>query len=200
MAHRLSMKYMLDRNRFFNHADALFLDRDGVINRFDECGYVLSPERLEFVPGAIDAIVKANSYFNRVFVVTNQQCVDRGMITHEGLASVHDKLVDAVVSSGGCIDKIYYSPFVSEANHPWRKPNIGMALQAKKDFSDVRLKNCIMVGDSMSDMLFGRRCDMLTVLVDRYGCSPLTHNAHHLVDYHFATLAEFLDFYVQVTK
>ena len=153
---------------------------------------------LEFVPGSIDSIVKANSYFNRVFVVTNQQCVDRRMITHEGLACVHDRLVSTVGSAGGCIDKIYYSPYVSEANHPWRKPNIGMALQAKKDFPDIRLKNCIMVGDSMSDMLFGRRCDMLNVLVDRYGYAPLVHNSHHLVDYHFATLAEFMDFFINV--
>lgn len=191
---------MLDRNRFFKHSDALFLDRDGVINRFVEGGYVLLPDKLEYIPGSIDSIVKANSYFNRVFVVTNQQCVDRGMISHEGLALVHNKLVETVASAGGCIDRVYYSPYVSESNHPWRKPNIGMALQAKKDFPDIRLKNCIMVGDSMSDMLFGRRCDMLTVLVDRNDCVPLTHNAPHLVDYHFASLADFFEFYVRVME
>ncbi len=188
----------LDQRRFFKHSDSLFLDRDGVINQLVEEGYVLSPDKLAFLPGAIDAIVKAHRYFNRIFVVTNQQCVDRGMITEQGLAAVHGKLTDAVVAAGGAIDRIYYSPYVSESNHPFRKPNIGMALLAKKDFPDIRLKNCIMVGDNMTDMLFGRRCDMLTVLV---GDSCDTANQKpYLIDYRFDTLTDFIDYYTHVVN
>ena len=65
----------------------------------------------------------------------------------------------------GRIDKIYYSPYLASENHPTRKPGIGMALQAQKDFPGVDFSKSIIVGDSLSDMEFGRNAGMKTVFI-----------------------------------
>ena len=65
----------------------------------------------------------------------------------------------------GRIDKIYHSPYLAIENHPTRKPSIGMALQAQQDFPHIDFNKSIMVGDSMSDMEFGRNAGMKTVYI-----------------------------------
>jgi histidinol phosphatase-like enzyme len=67
--------------------------------------------------------------------------------------------------NGGRIDRVYYSPFLENEHSVRRKPNVGMALQARKDLPGIRFKCSLMAGDSISDMIFGKRLGMITVFL-----------------------------------
>lgn len=169
-------------------ADALFLDRDGVINVRIYGGYVRTPDELVFLPGAIDAISLFSKHFDHIFVVTNQQGIGKGLMSEDDLEAVHKKLIDAVAHAGGHITRIYHCPSRKEAHDFCRKPNIGMALQAHRDYPEINLKNSVMIGDAVTDMLFGRRSGMHTVLVGEW--PEIAHQQPHLVDYRFPALAD----------
>lgn len=144
---------------------ALFLDRDGVINRRIVGGYVMNPSQLVILPGVLDALRILSGLFNYVFIATNQQGVGKGLMSQGDLDRVHESLMEIVKSAQGRIDKIYFSPFLESENNPMRKPGIGMALQAKKDFPDIDLSKSFMVGDSVHDLLFGRNAGMRTIFI-----------------------------------
>lgn len=163
----------------------LFLDRDGVLNMLRRKDYVKCPDELVVLPGVPEAMDLLRKQFGRIFVVTNQQGIGKGLMTEADLANVHAKLLKTI----GSIDRIYHCPDL-ECTHSFRrKPNIGMALQARRDFPDIRLKDSIMVGDSRTDMLFGRRCGMTTVLVGANSDVALTDP--YLVDYRYNSLLDF---------
>lgn len=164
---------------------ALFLDRDGVLNVLREGDYVKHPDELELLPGAVDAVERLHHIFDLIIVVTNQQGIGKGLMSEYDLIEVHRKLQEAIP----WIDRIYHCPTLVQANSFHRKPNIGMALQARHDYPQLRLKESTMVGDSMTDMLFGRRAGMTTVLVGNHSNVHLV--CPHLVDYHYPTLADF---------
>ncbi|MBQ9418497.1 MAG: HAD family hydrolase [Bacteroidales bacterium] len=161
---------------------AVFLDRDGVLNELRRDDYVKSPEELVLLPGVAEAVRLLHRCFDLVLVATNQQGIGKGLMTEADLAAVHSKL--AAEAPG--IDRIYHCPDLAHSRSFNRKPNIGMALQARHDYPSLRLKECTMVGDSMTDMLFGRRAGMTTVLIGED--NPVGREKPHLVDYHFATL------------
>ena len=141
--------------------NALFLDRDGVLNVLRPDDYVKTPAELELLPGVAEALAVCRRHFARIFIVSNQQGIGKGLMSEDDLAAIHAKLLAAI----GPVDRIYHCPDLKSAHSFRRKPNIGMALQARRDFPDIRLKESVMVGDSMTDMLFGRRAGMTTVLV-----------------------------------
>lgn len=164
---------------------ALFLDRDGVLNVLRHDDYVKCPDELEVLPGVKEALELLRKWFAHIFIVTNQQGVKKGLMTEEDLADVHRKLIEEI----GIIDHIYYCTELQSAHSFYRKPNIGMALQARRDYPDIRLKESVMVGDSASDMLFGRRAGMTTVLIGDTNDIALKHPK--LVDQYCPTLMEF---------
>lgn len=143
----------------------LFLDRDGVINRRIVGSYVTDIEEFEFLDGVLDAICFFSNVFGKIIIVTNQQGIDKGIMTHAQLAQVHAHLQAQIEQSGGRIDAIYYCSELAKHNPECRKPNIGMALQAQADFPDINFKKSIMAGDSISDMEFGLRLSMKTVFI-----------------------------------
>lgn len=143
----------------------LFLDRDGVINRRIVGGYVTVIDEFEFLPGVLMAMPLLAQVFNRIVIVSNQQGVGKGIMTNQSVHQIHDYLIREVRSVGGKIDRAYFSPYLQEENHKMRKPNIGMALQARKDFPDISFEKSIMVGDSNTDMLFARKLEMKSVFI-----------------------------------
>jgi len=143
----------------------LFLDRDGVINVRFPGDYVKRVDEFEFLPGAKKAIAKFSSLFGKIIVVTNQQGIARGIYSHEDLGAIHSHMKDEVGKLGGKIEAVYYAPQSSAENSPMRKPGIGMALQAKKDFPEIDFSKAIMVGDTQSDMEFGKAAGMKTIFV-----------------------------------
>lgn len=143
----------------------LFLDRDGVINKKLPGAYITHPTEFEFLPGAQKAIADLREHFSRIVIVTNQQGIGKGLMTENDLQKVHDFMIAGLEEYGASIDAIYYCPELAGPDNQCRKPNIGMPLQAFRDFQDIRFKDSVIAGDSPSDMEMGYRCGMYTVCI-----------------------------------
>ena len=144
----------------------LFLDRDGVINEKIEGDYVRCWSQFKFLPNVLDALKILKDIFGRVIIVTNQRGIGRGLMTHRDLQLIHSNMVNMIRRSGGRVDAVYYCPHDYEKEYcSCRKPNVGMAIQAKNDFPDIDFTKSIMVGDSLSDMVFGKKLGMVCVFI-----------------------------------
>jgi len=162
----------------------LFLDRDGVINKKLENDYVKHWIEFEFIEGSIDAIKYLATVFGKIVVVTNQQGIGKRLYRIEDLELIHKNMQYEIAYHGGKIDKVYFSPHLHAENHPTRKPGIGMALNAQKDFPEIDFSKSVIIGDSMSDMEFGRNAGMKTVYISEEA------KQDSKIDYHFKSLNE----------
>ena len=88
--------------------DSLFLDRDGVINKKLEGRYVSRWEEFEFMPNALQAVNILSKLFKRIFIVTNQQGIGKGIMSQNNLLFLHQRMIKEVEKAGGKIDKIYF--------------------------------------------------------------------------------------------
>jgi len=141
----------------------LFLDRDGVINERIWGGYVTEPDGFHFIPGVLEALSLLSNRFGKIILVTNQQGIGKGQMTEDHLGAIHKHMVEEVESQGGRIDAVYFCPDLKSKSDNCRKPGIKMALQAKADFPEIDFSKSIMVGDSDSDVEFGKNAGMFTV-------------------------------------
>ncbi len=155
-----------------NNEWTLFLDRDGVINERLVDDYVKTPAEFTFIPGVPEAIAMLSTIFGRIFIVTNQQGIGKGLMSGEDLRIIHDAMINIIEGKGGFITKIYHCPELKRHNSPFRKPNTGMAEQAKVDFPEIDFSRFIMVGDSPIDMIFGRKMGMITVFIGSDSSKP----------------------------
>ena len=133
----------------------LFLDRDGVINEEKHEDYIHKWDEFKFYEGVKEALAIFNKKFGRIFIVTNQRGVGKGLTKMEDLDVIHKNMVDEIIEAGGRIDKLYFAIDL-ENDSPNRKPNPGMGLQAKLDFPNIDFSKSIMIGNTISDMKFGR--------------------------------------------
>lgn len=172
-----------------NPAIALFLDRDGVINQRIPDDYVKHPDEFIFIEKSLEALVMLAGKFHRIVIVTNQQGIGRGLMTTGQLEAVHQKMLRTIQEAGGRVDAVLFSPDLKNTNSFTRKPAIGMALEARNRFPEIRLERSVMVGDTCSDMLFGRRAGM--------ACAWIGEDAHEsercndLIDFRYASLWDF---------
>lgn len=146
-------------------ADTLFLDRDGVINRWLPGDYVRSWEQFAFLPGILESLRKWADPFKHIIIVSNQRGVGKGRMTQEELDTVHARMLEEIRQAGGRIDRIYTCTAVEEDN-PRRKPNPGLYLEACRDYPDITAERSLMLGDSDSDRDFARNCGMDFVLME----------------------------------
>lgn len=146
-----------------NKQKAIFLDRDGTINRIT--GFITKPEQFELIPGAAEAIKLINRSGYLAIVVTNQPVIARGDCTFEKLQSIHDKMETELGKAGAFVDAIYVCPHHTdkgfEGERPeykcdcqCRKPRPGLLLQAAQDFN-IDLSESYMIGDSHRDVEAG---------------------------------------------
>ena len=142
----------------------LFLDRDGVINVESVGSYITNWNEFQFCGGALEAIKHLSEVFGTIVVVTNQRGGGRGIMTIEALKEISTNMKTAVAEAGGRIDMVYVATAVQDDDHN-RKPNTGMALQAREDFPQIDFRKSVMVGNSMSDMEFGKKLAMHTVFL-----------------------------------
>src|ERR1700746_3271529 len=106
---------------------AVFLDRDGVINRgAAEGDYILRWDDFRFLPGVAEAITSLRDAGWSVIVVTNQRCVSKGLLTIAELEAIHQKINEELAQTGAKVDGIYYCPHEKEATCDCRKPSPGM--------------------------------------------------------------------------
>jgi len=144
---------------------SLFLDRDGVINVRPVNDYVKCWSDFEFLPGAIEAIASLSGYFHLVFVVTNQQGVGKGLMKPEALQEIHSNMMKHINEAGGRLTRIYSCTCLQNTSPDCRKPSPFMANQAKVEFPQINFRHSVMVGDTLTDMQFGKNSGMHTVLV-----------------------------------
>jgi histidinol-phosphate phosphatase family protein len=143
----------------------LFLDRDGVINQRKIGGYITSKSEFVFEEGAVEAITFFNKAFQHIFVVTNQQGIGKGLMTESNLLDVHRFMVTEIEKNDGRITHCYFAPELKNSENSTRKPSPAMALRAKSEFQTVDFEKSIMVGDTDSDILFGKSLNMKTVRI-----------------------------------
>lgn len=146
-----------------NKQKAIFLDRDGTINKY--VGFLTKPDQFELIEGAAEAIKQINKSGYLAIVVTNQPVIARGDCTWEELYQIHDKMETELGKSGAFVDAIYICPhhpdkgfkgerpeYKHECN--CRKPVPGLLLQAAQDYN-IDLLQSFMIGDSERDTKAG---------------------------------------------
>ena len=166
----------------------LFLDRDGVINFERNNDYVKAWEEFKFYDESIKALPLLAAKFKTIVITTNQKGVGRGIMTEESLQTIHYNMVSEIEKAGGRIDHIFYCTDLDNESIN-RKPQPGMALQAKEKFPSIDFTKSIMVGNRTSDMEFGRNAGLHTVFLAT--THPETAYPNALIDYRFNHLLEF---------
>lgn len=129
---------------------AVFLDRDGTINR--EVNYLSDPNKFELLPGAAEAIAKWNAKGWKVVVVTNQSGVARGYLSTEMLERIHTRMHEALASRNARVDAIYFCTHLPEDACACRKPGIELFRRAADDL-DIDMQKSFFIGDKWTDVL-----------------------------------------------
>lgn len=171
-----------------NPSWTLFLDRDGVINVEKNEDYVRNWDEFEFYENSLLALPTLAARFNTIVITTNQKGVGRGLMTETDLTLIHNNMLQKIKSVGGRIDHIFYCTDL-ENDSPNRKPQPGMAFQAKQQFPHIDFTKSIMVGNRTSDMEFGRNAGLHTVFVAT--THPETPFPDPRIDFRFAHLLDF---------
>lgn len=158
---------------------ALFLDRDGVINK--EKNYLYKIEDFEFIDGVFEACKYFQEKGYLLIIITNQAGIARGKYTEEDYQLLTSWMIKEFEKENIIISKVYHCP-----HHPdfsgeceCRKPNIGMLLEAKKDF-DLDLSQSILVGDKNSDIEAGIKAEV--------GMNYLVSTGHGIEENKFNTI------------
>ena len=145
---------------------AVFLDRDGVINRAADWSeyYITSVEKFHFIDGIFEAVSLLNSYGYIVIVVTNQRGVPRGYLSMDTLNQIHQYMTDEFSKNGACITAV--KACVCDQTNPCecRKPKPGMLQKSSEEFS-VDLRESWIIGDSESDIYAGKSAGCKTALL-----------------------------------
>lgn len=152
---------------------AIFLDRDGTINKY--VGFLRDIKEFELLPSSVDAIKKINVSGYLCIVVTNQPVIARGEVTYAQLEEIHNKMETLLGLEGAYIDGLYFCPHHPDKGYKGeikelkiactcRKPEPGMLLKAAEEFN-INLNQSWMVGDGINDILAGKKVGCHTALL-----------------------------------
>jgi D-glycero-D-manno-heptose 1,7-bisphosphate phosphatase len=144
----------------------LFIDRDGVINERNFEGYILNKKDFVFKEGVLESSKSLFSKFKHVVLVTNQQCIGKGLISLDGVREIHDYMESCLIQNGAKIDLVLVAPEIRGAENSTRKPQPHMAILAQEIIKSIDFSKSIMVGDTDSDIQFGKNLEMKTVLIE----------------------------------
>jgi D-glycero-D-manno-heptose 1,7-bisphosphate phosphatase len=170
----------------------IFMDRDGVVNqKMPEGRYVASWADFHLLPGVAEAIARLNQAGLRVVVVSNQRGVALGLYTTPDVEAIHARLQEILKSRGAHVDAFYFCPH-GKGQCNCRKPLPGLFEQAVAEFPQIEPETSAMIGDSFSDIEFGRRLGMATVFIDGdpEHQKPGAQAAGELADLRFPSLPE----------
>lgn len=181
-----------------NKQKAIFLDRDGTINKY--VGFLRKEEEFELLPGVAEAIKKINESGYLAIVVTNQPVIARGEVTYSQLENIHNKMETLLGKEGAYLDGIYFCPHHPHSGYEGevkelkidcecRKPKPGMLLKAAQDLN-IDLSKSYMVGDGENDIKAGKSAGCKTVLLN-------TEREYYGQDICVACLKDFVDQYLR---
>lgn len=175
-----------------NKQKAVFLDRDGTINKY--VGFLRDIDEFELLDGASDAIKRINASGYLAIVVTNQPVIARGEVSFEELERIHNKMETLLGKEGAYLDAIYFCPHHPhkeyEGERPelkfdcnCRKPKPGMLLKAAQDFN-IDLAQSWMIGDGENDIRAGQNAGCRTALIgnETYGQTVTVSSLKNFVD------------------
>ena len=175
-----------------NKQKAVFLDRDGTINKY--VGFLRDIDEFELLDGAADAIKKINASGYLAIVVTNQPVIARGEVSFEELERIHNKMETLLGKEGAYLDAIYFCPHHPhkgyEGERPelkfdcnCRKPKPGMLLKAAQDFN-IDLAQSWMIGDGENDIRAGQNAGCRTALIgnETYGQNVTVSSLKNFVE------------------
>lgn len=164
---------LVNSKNLSNRQRAIFLDRDGTINKY--VGFLRNIDDFELLDGVNQAIKKINESGYLAIVITNQPVIARGEVTLSELETIHNKMETLLGQDGAYLDGIYYCPhhpdkgFEGEIKElkfdcECRKPKAGMLFKAARDFN-IDLENSIMIGDGENDVLCGKNAGCKTAII-----------------------------------
>lgn len=156
-----------------NKQKAVFLDRDGTINKY--AGFIRSIDDFELLPGVAKAIKAINASGYIAIMVTNQPVIARGEVTYEKLQEIHNKMETLLGAEGAYLDAIYFCPHHPHKGYEGeipelkieckcRKPKPGMLLKAARDFN-IDLSQSWMIGDGENDIKAGKAAGCRLALI-----------------------------------
>jgi D-glycero-D-manno-heptose 1,7-bisphosphate phosphatase len=147
----------------------VILGRDGTINRYRD-DHVKSPEELEPLPGALEAVARLNHAGWHTVMATNQPGIGRGLLDMAALNAVHVRLNQLLAEKGGRLDAAFFCPHTPDEGCSCRKPLPGLITQVAERFG-VDLSQVHMVGASLKDAqtALAAGCFPHLVLGDRLG-------------------------------
>ena len=168
------MRYIIKKKNLSRKQKAIFLDRDGTINKL--VGYLTNKDDFELIDGVIDAIRKINRSEYLCIVITNQPIIARGDSTVDNLEEIHKRMETIVGREGVFIHELYYCPHHPDKGFPGevpelkidcecRKPKIGMLTEASKDFN-IDLSKSFVIGDSTSDIMMAKNAGCKSILLN----------------------------------
>ena len=166
-------KGRITARNLLNRQKAVFLDRDGTINRY--VGFLRNIDDFELLPGVAEAIRQINERGYLAVVATNQPVIARGEVTVDQLREIHNKMETLLGNEGAYLDAIYFCPHHPDKGFPnevaelkrecgCRKPKPGMLLTAAKDLN-IDLQESWMVGDGKNDIEAGKAAGCRTALI-----------------------------------
>jgi histidinol-phosphate phosphatase family protein len=141
---------------------AIFLDRDGtlIVDKI----YLNDPDQIEYLPGVFEALKQLRDAGYIFLIVTNQSGIPRGLVSIENLNEIHRRMRVAFAEHGVDLLEFYYAPYLTDTDHPMRKPNPGMIQQGVRDYN-IDIKKSWMIGDRMVDIEAGHRAQAKTIMV-----------------------------------
>ena len=161
-----------------NRQKAIFLDRDGTINKY--VGFLRNIDDFELICGVTEAIRKINSSGYLAIVITNQPVIARGEVTYKQLNEIHNKMETLLGNEGAYLDAIYFCPHHPHKGYEGevaelkidcdcRKPKPGMLLKAAKDYN-IDLSKSWMIGDDDNDVLAGEAAGCRSIKLNKGEC------------------------------
>jgi D-glycero-D-manno-heptose 1,7-bisphosphate phosphatase len=142
---------------------AVFLDRDGVIN-YNRADHVKSWAEFQFLPGALTALRLLTNAGFRIFIITNQAAVGRGLMSLEALEDIHTRLRAIADHHGANIEDIRYCPHTPEERCHCRKPQPGMIEELARQYQ-IDYRKTFLIGDALTDIAAGQQMGCQTILV-----------------------------------
>jgi len=142
---------------------AIFLDRDGVINKKRD-DYVKSIDELEIFPNVGEGISSLKKMGFLIIVITNQSVINRKIITVKELEKIHSSIQNNLKEYSCNIDRFYFCPHIPNENCDCRKPKSGLLLQAITDFS-INSSKSWMIGDCLTDIQAGEKVGCKSILL-----------------------------------
>jgi phosphoheptose isomerase len=139
-----------------------FIDRDGTIIAHHH--HLADPAQVELLPGAARGLAELRALGLGLIVVTNQSVIGRGLLDHDGLVRIHQRMVSLLAAEGVAVDDIYHCPHRPDEGCACRKPNPGLVEGAARDWK-ADPKRSFVIGDDRADVALGQRIGATTVLV-----------------------------------